>query len=216
MAGMIISPGRGYVFVHIPKTGGTSMALALEARAKAGDILIGDTPKARRRRHRLKSLDAPGRLWKHARFADIDGMAGLPDDPFVFTLVRNPFDRMASLYHWARLQSFDHPMIHAAKALDFAGFLTDPGIEAALRRDGATAYVTDRAGRLRCDAFIRLEHLGADIAPLEDHLGFRLAIPHANRLSRPPAAELYTERVRAHVAEIFAEDLSLFGYCFPG
>ena len=43
---MIISPGRGYVFVHAPKTGGTAMALALEARAMADDILIGDTPKA--------------------------------------------------------------------------------------------------------------------------------------------------------------------------
>ena len=30
---MIISRGRGYVFVHIPKTGGTSLALALESRA---------------------------------------------------------------------------------------------------------------------------------------------------------------------------------------
>jgi hypothetical protein len=39
---MIISPGRGYVFVHIPKTGGTSLALALEARAMKDDILIGD------------------------------------------------------------------------------------------------------------------------------------------------------------------------------
>ena len=47
---MILSRKRGYVFVHIPKTGGTSMALALEARAARDDVMIGDTPKARRRR----------------------------------------------------------------------------------------------------------------------------------------------------------------------
>ena len=58
---MIISRGRSYIFVHIPKTGGTSLALALEARAMKDDILIGDTPKARRRRHRLKSLPARAR-----------------------------------------------------------------------------------------------------------------------------------------------------------
>ena len=46
---MIISPGRRYIFVHIPKTGGTSMAAALEARVHRDDILIGDTPKARLR-----------------------------------------------------------------------------------------------------------------------------------------------------------------------
>jgi hypothetical protein len=44
---MIISNGRRYIFVHAPKTGGTSMTLALEARAKADDIIIGDTPKAK-------------------------------------------------------------------------------------------------------------------------------------------------------------------------
>ncbi|MBC7181700.1 MAG: Type II secretory pathway, pullulanase PulA, partial [Roseovarius sp.] len=67
---MIISPGRNYIFVHIPKTGGTAMALALEGRAQAEDILIGDTPKARRRRARLKGVQARGRLWKHSTLAD--------------------------------------------------------------------------------------------------------------------------------------------------
>jgi hypothetical protein len=71
---VIVSPGRGYVFVHIPKTGGTSMALALEARAMKDDILIGDTPKARRRKGRLKGASTAGRLWKHSRLSDIAGL----------------------------------------------------------------------------------------------------------------------------------------------
>ncbi|HMO71776.1 MAG TPA: Type II secretory pathway, pullulanase PulA, partial [Paracoccaceae bacterium] len=73
---MIISRQRGYVFVHIPKTGGTALALALEARAAADDILIGDTPKARARRGRVKALAgrAAGRLWKHSTLADIEGV----------------------------------------------------------------------------------------------------------------------------------------------
>ena len=43
---MIISRGRNYIFAHIPKTGGTALAMALETRAMHDDILIGDTPKA--------------------------------------------------------------------------------------------------------------------------------------------------------------------------
>ena len=40
------------------------MTLALEARAKADDIIIGDTPKAKKRRKRLADLTPAGRLWK--------------------------------------------------------------------------------------------------------------------------------------------------------
>ncbi len=216
MGGMIISPGRGYIFVHIPKTGGTSMALALEARAMKDDILIGDTPKALRRRKRLRTLDVPGRLWKHAGLHDIDGMEGLPDPAFVFTLVRNPWDRIVSLYHWARAQRFDHPMICAAKAHPFDGFLALPDIQSALRNDNAEAYVTDREGQLRCDAFIRLEHLDTDLVPLEAHLGFRIEMPHANASDHPPATDLYDEKTAALIAGIFARDITRFGYTPPG
>ena len=89
------------------------MTLALEARAKADDIIIGDTPKAKQRRKRLADLTPAGCLWKHSTLRDIDGIvdASAMQDYFVFTIVRNPWDRMVSYYHWAREQSFDHPVV---------------------------------------------------------------------------------------------------------
>ena len=89
------------------------MMLALEARAKADDIIIGDTPKAKQRRKRLAGLTPAGRLWKHSTLRDLDGIvdASAMQDYFVFTIVRNPWDRMVSYYHWAREQSFDHPVV---------------------------------------------------------------------------------------------------------
>ena len=122
---MIISPARKFIFVHIPKTGGTSLALALEARAHRDDILIGDTPKAIKRKGRIKTLGAKGRLWKHSTLADLDGALPLSelDEMFVFTLVRNPWDRMVSYYHWLRDQSFDHPAVMLAKATSFEAFV---------------------------------------------------------------------------------------------
>ena len=101
------------------------MTLALEARAKADDIIIGDTPKAKQRRKRLAGLTPAGRLWKHSTLRDIDGIvdASAMQDYFVFTIVRNPWDRMVSYYHWAREQSFDHPVVRAACKHDFAAFL---------------------------------------------------------------------------------------------
>jgi hypothetical protein len=98
---MIISHGWRYIFVHAPKTRGTSMTLALEAGAKADDIMIGDTPRAKRRRKRLAGLAPAGRLWKHSTLRDIVGIvdASAMQDYFVFTIVRNPRDRMVSYYH---------------------------------------------------------------------------------------------------------------------
>ena len=71
---MILSRGRRYLFVHAPKTGGTAMMLALEARAMKDDLIVGDTPKARARKRRLERLAPRGRLWKHARLADLAGV----------------------------------------------------------------------------------------------------------------------------------------------
>ena len=106
------------------------MTLALEARAKADDIIIGDTPKAKRRRKRLADLTPAGRLWKHSTLRDIDGIvdASAMQDYFVFTIVRNPWDRMVSYYHWAREQSFDQPVVRAACNHGFAGFLHEPDV----------------------------------------------------------------------------------------
>jgi hypothetical protein len=213
---MIISPGRQFIFVHIPKTGGTSMALALEARAHRDDILIGDTPKAQKRKGRLKDLGAAGRLWKHSTLADIDG--ALPPDElaamFVFTLVRNPWDRMVSYYHWLRDQRFDHPAVALAKATDFAGFVLHPQTVASLKAAPYRSYVTDASGGERA-TFVRLEALEQDLKPVSQHLGFDLILPHANASERPKAYRTaYTDQTVKAVSEMCAEDIARFTYAF--
>ncbi len=215
---MIVSPGRGYLFVHIPKTGGTSMALALEARAHGDDILIGDTPKARARRGRLKKLGTPlGRLWKHSTLADIDGL--LPAETLralqVVTLIRNPWARMVSYYHWARAQDFDHPAVALAKRTDFAGFLADPANAAAIARSPYPSYVTWACGTEARALYLRLEHLATDLEPFEALLGFRLEMPHANRSDRAADwHDAYDDRTRARVAALCAADIDRFDYRF--
>lgn len=214
---MIISPGRNYIFVHIPKTGGTSMMLALEDRAKKDDILIGDTPKAKRRRKRLKGLRTAGRLWKHSTLADIDGLVSADeiDSAFVFTLVRNPWDRMVSYYHWLQTQNFDHPAITLAQQVDFTTFLNDPSTQSAMRAAPYRHYVTDAQGREVCDAFIRLEHLEDDSKALWQHLGFRLDLSVNNHSTRhPDYRTYYTENDSALVRSLFAQDIDRFGYVY--
>ncbi|CAM3643897.1 sulfotransferase family 2 domain-containing protein [Phaeobacter inhibens] len=214
---MILSPGRSYVFVHIPKTGGTALSLALEARAMADDLMLGDTPKASKRRRRLRGVKTRGRLWKHSTLADIDGL--VPEAQlcglFAFTLVRNPFDRVLSLYHWLREQSFNHPSVPLAKALGFADFACHPEILAAFRSNPARAYMRRADGMEQCACYIRLEHFAKDAAPLFEHLGFELHLPVANASDRPRGWQAaYTDAARRAVAEACAEDLAQFEYSF--
>jgi len=215
---MILSHGRRYIFVHIPKTGGTALTLALERKAMKDDILIGDTPKARQRRKRLKGVAVPGRLWKHSTLSDIaplmppTGFQGY----FVFTLVRNPWDRMLSYYSWARAQTFDHPAIALARRVDFSGFLNDPGTRQAVLRNNYGSYIRDPEGHERCDLFLKLEDLSSGIAQIEERLGLRL--PPIERVNVSDRVRdwrsAYSDADRALVAELCKEDIARFGYGF--
>jgi hypothetical protein len=215
---MIISPGRGYIFVHIPKTGGTAMAVALEARAMKDDILIGDTPKAKRRKNRIKDVTTAGRLWKHSTLRDIPGLVTLEliRDSFVFTLVRNPWDRMVSYYHWLQAQTFDHPVVPLARDLCFTDFVAHPTVQAGLRANPVFHYVTLPDGREHCAAFVRLEHLEQDLAPVEAHLGFSLSdMPHVNQSNRDAEyRDYYSDSARSLISDLFQAEIARFGYLF--
>lgn len=214
---MIISTGRSYVFVHIPKTGGTSLALALEGRAMRDDIMLGDTPKALKRRRRVKGAQTKGRLWKHATLADIDGLlpTGQLETLFAFTLVRNPWDRAVSYYHWLREQGFEHPAVTLASDLEFDAFVTHPQTMASFRANPASSYMRRVDGQEQCNAYIRIEHFATDAKPLFDHLGFDLTLTRQNSSDRrADYRSYYSDESARAIADSCAEDIARFGYSF--
>jgi hypothetical protein len=215
---MILSRGRKYLFIHIPKTGGTALTLALEARAMKDDVIVGDTPKGRARAARQKTLPTAGRLWKHSTLADLDGLVSGAEagEIFVLTLVRNPWDRMVSYYRWLRAQKFDHPSVGLARTLGFADFLGHPETRAALAAWPYARHVTDAGGTDRCRLYARLEHLETDLAPFEAHLGFRVTpLARANASDRHRDwRPYYTGQTADLVARLCAADIARFGYGF--
>jgi len=214
---MIISPGRNYIFVHAPKTGGTAMTLALEARAMKDDILIGDTPKAVRRRKRLKALTPAGRLWKHSTLADIEGVVTRAQmaQMCVFTMTRNPWDRLVSYYHWLQGQGFDHPAVGLAKQLSFSDFLNHPSILPPFSAQPIAAMTTDGAGVNHANYVIALEHWERDVVPLNDLFGFDIALSQVNTSTRDrDYRKYYSDMDAALVAKACAADIAQGGYVF--
>jgi len=130
--------------------------------------MLGDTPKALKRRHRVKDVNAAGRLWKHSTLADIAGLV-TPEQiaqARIFTMVRNPWDRVVSYYHWLQGQSFDHPAVGLAKDLTFSAFLNHPQIMASLGLRIAPLGHDNRSKREKSYAFYYSEedqHLVGDL-----------------------------------------------------
>jgi hypothetical protein len=211
---MIISEGRQFIFVHIPKTGGTSFALALEGRAMKGDILIGDTPKAKQRRGRLDKLTPAGRLWKHSTLDDIQGVVD-PAAFFVVTIVRNPWDRVVSLYYWLQTQTFAHPAVARAQSLSFSDFINHEATRASLLTQPYGSYVRDDTGASRCDLFARLESLEQDLVPFWTHVGFVCQLDRVNASKRSRDWRgYYSDADAAVIAQVCATDIAAFGYEF--
>ncbi|AML50224.1 sulfotransferase family 2 domain-containing protein [Falsihalocynthiibacter sp. S25ZX9] len=209
---MIISSGRQFVFVHIPKTGGTALSLALEGRAMKDDILIGDTPKAKARHKRQRTQFPHIRMNKHANYSVAMRLDEDVPSYYCFTLVRNPWDRLVSYYHWLRVQSFSHRAVTLAQTLPFAAFIRAPSIMASLKLNNYASYMSGAQ-----DAhFLRLEHLETDLLPLWEHLGFSLSpIAQVNTSERKADyRSYYTDADAEHARLLLAADVQQFAYSF--
>ncbi len=214
---MIISQRRGYIFVHIPKTGGTSLNFALDNIALDDDILIGNSPKSHAT---WQSGDGSGRyLWKHSTLSDTAWL--LPPEElehyFTFAMVRNPWDRIVSSYTYLRMQTWLIPSVRLAKSLDFSSFLNHPMTYAnqAIWNSSAS-YMLDANGVERATLYVRAEQIEADIHPFETHLG--IGLTPLERLNTSKRAQdwrgYYSDADAALVARHCTSDIDRFGYSF--
>ena len=80
---MLISKKRKFVFIHIPKTAGTSISVLLKNRYKRD--VVENMKTHVHARHIIQHLEEQGENWQHY---------------FFFSFVRNPFERLHSLYHF--------------------------------------------------------------------------------------------------------------------
>ncbi len=179
-----------YVFVHINKTGGSSVERAL------------------------------GLPFQHRTAAELRAGMGAARwaRRFKFTIVRNPWDRAVSHFYY-RVQTNqtglgDHP-ISFAQWLERVYVERDPRYYDQPRMFMPQVdWIADRDGRILVDFVGRFETLERDFAGICARIGRRAELPHLKSSARPDYRAAYTDATAAIVARAFAPDIDAFGYAF--
>lgn len=216
---MLLSHRHRFLFVHIAKTGGTSVRAALKP-------LLWHDPWYYPAWvcHRLDHLCGhrlAAKLPRHARAICAREMLprAIFDDLFKFAFVRNPWDLQVSSYlHLQR----ERPAVLAA-CPDFGSFLRhkfDPQRPAQYHLDVTAMpqsdYVLDQHGRLLVDFVGRYEQLENDFATVCRHLGLeQRRLPHLREARQRKPYQAYYDDVSAELVEVHHQaDIQRFGYRF--
>jgi hypothetical protein len=220
---MLLSVKHRFLFVHIAKTGGTSVRAALQAQ-RWRDPWYWPMFLCSRLSH-LSGHRIATKLPRHAKVVAAKEL--LPkeffDQLFKFAFVRNPWDLQVSSFHHIRRERPQYLSGHE----DFEAFLRwklDPErpyqyhIDTSI--ESQTDYLIDLSGRVVVDFIGRYERLGEDFAEACRRIGMPApALPH-QRQARDRQKDYrgyYTDETAELVARHFARDIEILGYGFdPG
>lgn len=216
---MRISYRHRFIFVHVPKTGGTSVSKALDAFSHdVSDVERLFAAICRRLGRRL-GLRWESHRWlkfptQHVTLEELK--AAYPrkvfDISFKFAFVRNPWDWLVSDYY-SILQHPVNPKYELVRYLDdFREYVEwcaenppTPQMD----------YLMDSDGGMLADYVGRFENLTEDFATVAARLGIDAELPHLNRSVQrrsPIYREQYDDHARKTVEQILSKDIEGLGY----
>ncbi len=195
---MVISGKLNCVFVHVQKTGGSSIETAL----RAADPGASRIEKGGRHRTAREVRDGmPAAAWERS---------------FRFAFVRNPWDRLVSWY--AMCVQATAPNAFARYVIDnvksFDQFVEEPTGMLERTTRPQCDYLDDADGTRLVEFVGRYEALAQDFATVAARLGIAAALPHDNPSRHHPYRDYFNDRTRRLVEQRFAADIEAFGYRF--
>lgn len=185
------------IFIHIPKTAGTSVAQTLFGEASRHVPYI-EYQKANPAKYR--------RFWK-------------------FTFVRNPWDRLVSTFFFLKGGGLNE-MDRAWSEQTLAGFTEfEDFVRSWLNPITASSWVhfrpqaefiLDRQDNVMVDFVGRFERLSEDYSVIAGRLGKNTSLPVVNSSAHDHYSSYYTPETREIVGQVYARDVAAFGYGFGG
>ncbi len=212
---MLLSHDHQFLFIHIPKTAGTSIRVSLSPYASHPETLW---------ENRLLSsigihVNHVG-PWKRKRFRPhccaLDVQRNVPADVFdglfKFVFVRNPWDLLVSLYNFIPSRPNHRYQKHVA-SLSFSDFVD----EWTQRREILQSrWIQDGKRELLVDYVGYFENIPHDFGVVCDQIGVKVPLPRDNRSVHADYRDLYSDRLKNLVASRLAEDIEFLGYDFDG
>lgn len=132
---------------------------------------------------------------------------------FKFGFVRNPWDRVVSLYERKEAMELRNKMTFE-QFVEWIQYSSSTCVHSSPHRYQLDWFV-DANGEVIADFIGRFERLEEDWAFVAKKLGITATLPHsrANRRARH-YTEYFNDRTRAVIAEKFRVDIEAFGYQF--
>lgn len=217
---MLLSLKYNFLFVHIAKTGGTSVRAALQPLRWRDPWYYPMWLCSRLSRlsgHRIGS-----KFPRHAKAIAAKEMlpAELYDRLFKFAFVRNPWDLQVSSFHHIRRER-PHLMQGIDDFETFLRWKLDPERPYQYHIDTSielqSDYLVDLHGEVIVDFIGKYERLTEDFATVCSRIGIPMPkMPHKRRAAdrRKDYRSYYTDVTAELVAQHFARDIELGGYRF--
>lgn len=216
---MLLSYRHQFLFVHIAKTGGTSVRAAL-APLLWRDPVFWLTIPCRRLSH-LTGHRSVTKFPRHAKVVAAKEM--LPQEIFErlykFAFVRNPWDLQVSSYHHIRRER-PHLIAHVKDFPGFIRFKLDPARPYQYHLDTSielqSDYLKDLSGRIVVDFIGRYERLQEDFDQVCERIGIaKKLLPHKRQAKdRDDYRKYYDDATAELVARHFKPDIEALGYAF--
>jgi len=203
------------IFIHIPKTGGISIADMFadtntmrkcyknDGHSKLS-LLYGENPHCKVVGHPLENVP----YLNHATAAQLSKYCPVRfKSYFKFAIVRNPYDRICSYYYFCKIPQklFDTSNVSFS---DFCKGVVS-GKYGVLPQ---YKYIYDDQMKLLVDFVGRFENFDHDINFLLDKFGIKKSIVKKNESVHEHYSTYYTDETREMIYQYFELDFKMFGY----
>tara|TARA_R110000851_G_scaffold299408_3_gene455406 strand:- start:43 stop:630 length:588 start_codon:yes stop_codon:yes gene_type:complete len=184
-----------FLFIHLPKNAGSSVTKVL------ADYIGVDREDLRPQKHKfISSREVPSVL------------NGKQDDYFIFTVIRNPWERTVSYFHY--LQQIRQPPNNLSKDVKFANWVRAGGFRTLQTQMSQLSDDFPCNVSRNIDYVARLENLSEDWPKICKKMGISCDMMHDKKSKHKHYSEYYNEVTKDIVYKFYKDDVQCLGYEF--